>query len=305
MRAIAEALVSSTAVIRHTAHVLRALEVAVDGGHTDLVATLMMALQSARVPADPARCVAIALLAILNGDPVIMEMLLLMGVGLWDASMTVNCEHIQYSRYLHSRQYVAPVGWTLLHYACGHGTSAIARLLIRHGAPVDAESPTAPAGEYWRRIHLDGPVVMPSTLTPLEIAATFNRRDAAVLLIVAGASTAKHASWAQALPVVNNQTATVKLIDTIKHLSPPAVATMFGAADDARLAARSGRTAGWSRRNHPYHIAGLRAAVSTTLHVLATHNRDCSRILRLPAELGEHLLSFLMRRHWEHPTCNQ
>lgn len=296
---MAEALVSLTAVRNRTAHVLRALEVAIDGGHTDLVATLMMALQAARQPADVSRCEVIALMAIINGDPVIMEMLLLMGDGLWDVSMTVSSEHIQYCRYLQSRQYVGPVGWTLLHYACAHGASAIARLLIRHGVPVDAESPTASAGEYWRRIH--GPVVMPSTLTPLEIAAIFNRRDTAVLLIVAGASMAKHPSWAQALPAVNDQTATVSLIDTIKHLSPLAVATMFGAADDAQLAARSGRTAGWSRLNHRYHIAGLRAAVSTTLHVLATHNRDCSRIRWLPAELGEHLLSFLMRRHWEPP----
>jgi ankyrin repeat protein len=62
-------------------------------------------------------------------------------------------------------------GWTPLHYAAASGDAGIVRLLLGHGARIDAVSPPA-SGAY----------------TPLMMAAREGQQDTALLLIDAGAN---------------------------------------------------------------------------------------------------------------------
>jgi ankyrin repeat protein len=64
-------------------------------------------------------------------------------------------------------------GWTPLHYAAASGDDAIARMLLQHGARVDAPSPPA-SGSF----------------TPLMMAAREGHPDSARLLLAQGADTA-------------------------------------------------------------------------------------------------------------------
>ncbi|KQV36817.1 ankyrin repeat domain-containing protein [Massilia sp. Root335] len=61
-------------------------------------------------------------------------------------------------------------GWTPLHYAAASGADDIARLLLAHGARIDAQSPPA-SGKY----------------TPLMMAAREGHEDSAFLLLAQGA----------------------------------------------------------------------------------------------------------------------
>jgi hypothetical protein len=61
-------------------------------------------------------------------------------------------------------------GWTPLHYAAASGDDDIARLLLAHGAKVDAQSPPA-SGKY----------------TPLMMAAREGHQDSALFLLGQGA----------------------------------------------------------------------------------------------------------------------
>lgn len=61
-------------------------------------------------------------------------------------------------------------GWTPLHYAAASGDNDIARLLLAHGARVDAQSPPA-SGKY----------------TPLMMAAREGHQDSALFLLGQGA----------------------------------------------------------------------------------------------------------------------
>jgi ankyrin repeat protein len=61
-------------------------------------------------------------------------------------------------------------GWTPLHYAAASGDNDIARLLLAHGARIDAESPPA-SGRY----------------TPLMMAAREGHQDTALFLLKQGA----------------------------------------------------------------------------------------------------------------------
>jgi ankyrin repeat protein len=61
-------------------------------------------------------------------------------------------------------------GWTPLHYAAASGADDIARLLLAHGARIDAQSPPA-SGKY----------------TPLMMAAREGHSDSALFLLAQGA----------------------------------------------------------------------------------------------------------------------
>ncbi|WP_322400312.1 ankyrin repeat domain-containing protein [Massilia luteola] len=61
-------------------------------------------------------------------------------------------------------------GWTPLHYAAASGADDIARLLLAHGARIDAQSPPA-SGKY----------------TPLMMAAREGHEDSALFLLAQGA----------------------------------------------------------------------------------------------------------------------
>jgi hypothetical protein len=61
-------------------------------------------------------------------------------------------------------------GWTPLHYAAASGDNDIARLLLAHGARIDAQSPPA-SGKY----------------TPLMMAAREGHQDSALFLLAQGA----------------------------------------------------------------------------------------------------------------------
>jgi ankyrin repeat protein len=61
-------------------------------------------------------------------------------------------------------------GWTPLHYAAASGDVDIARMLLAHGARIDAQSPPA-SGKY----------------TPLMMAAREGHQDSAEFLLAQGA----------------------------------------------------------------------------------------------------------------------
>lgn len=239
-----------------------AFTAAVSGGHAQVLRALKAALTATgQLAATVGRS---ALAAIGNDNFTLMARLLADG----DPNMPVpDCP-------------------SLLHAACWRGNRDIARLLICRGAIVDRSVPTAPftGRDTWRDEW--------STTTPLEVAATMDMPALAVMLVVNGASTTRHARWSAAVPTYEGKRA-VALLDKIRGWSPVAVAATYGTTLDASIATLTGRISGWRRPNHHHHIAGLRHAV----HTVIACARKCTP--PLPAEIWEHVFSFLMRRHWE------